>query len=312
MNQFVSRLAGSAPRGVGGFRFERVLGNGATGRVYAAVDGAVRVAVKIAHADLALAPAAIERFEREFEAARRIDSPWVVKPRRSGSVEGRPWIAMDLVDGPSLRELLHSTGPLPIADAARVGRAVALALQAAHDAGVVHRDIKPANVLIDRDGAIRVSDFGVAYLEAAATLTATGGLAGSPQYAAPETYVADPSPASDVYSLGAMLYEVLTGAPPFEGASPLDLLRSKVQPPMDLRVMRAEVPEGLATLIGRMMAPDPVDRPEPAAVAEAMLAWSAGGDALDRALLDQVPAREVDLVRVGSRRGVMWPGWPRP
>lgn len=164
-----------------------------------------------------------ERTRREARSAARITHPHVVVVHDVVDDEGLPCIVMEYVPSVTLGDLLKREGALPPGEAARIGRSMAAALRAAHDAGVLHRDIKPANVLLGHDGRIVLTDFGIAVQSGTPSLTRTGELIGSIQYLAPErlrTGIAEPGPACDLWSLGATLYQAVEGHPRSTGTPP--------------------------------------------------------------------------------------------
>lgn len=225
-----TRLSERAPAGASllpgqrvGERFviERVLGAGGMGEVYLARDSVLdeRVALKTVAASQ-LGPSALERFRREAQAARRITHPHVVRIHDIGQDGALCFISMEYIEGETLRQHVHRTGPLAGAEGQRIALQLCDAVEAAHAAGVIHRDLKPDNILIDRQGQVRVIDFGLARLEEKDGLTATGTVLGTPDYMAPEQLLGHPADArTDIYAMGCVLYYLVTGAPPFERAS---------------------------------------------------------------------------------------------
>jgi hypothetical protein len=216
--------APSAGDVVGHYRIDGTIGVGGMGVVHAATDLRLNrpAALKIVLGHHAASPEFAARFQREAAVLARLDSPHVVAIYDHGEHEGSPWIAMQYAAGGDLGTLLRRHGPMPYELAAKVCAQVADALVAAHGAGVVHRDVKPANVLLRDDRADRVhvylSDFGVALTEATG-LTSPGAVAGTWNYLAPERTRGEPgSPASDVYAVGCLLHELVTGRPPYEGS----------------------------------------------------------------------------------------------
>ncbi|MES2598730.1 MAG: bifunctional serine/threonine-protein kinase/formylglycine-generating enzyme family protein [Verrucomicrobiota bacterium] len=216
---------------VEGFRIIRRIARGGMGTVYEAVRGAddQRVALKVLREDLADQPRFLEMFRRECEAMARLDHPHVVKHLGAGETDGLPFLAMEYIEGPNLQQVLRK-GPLPVDRALEIVGQVCAALEAAHAQRLIHRDIKPANVLLDEEGRVKVTDFGLARLprpagEASLTgsLLALGG-----HYAAPELERGDPAAdhRGDLYSTGALLYHLVTGEPPRAHAEPVHRLRS--------------------------------------------------------------------------------------
>lgn len=239
----------------GRYRLLSVLGEGGMGTVWRARDEVLRrdVAVKEVRASIDL-PARSRarlhnRLEREAWAAARVNAPGVVTVYDVATFEDRPWIVMELVRGQSLADVITARGSLPPEEAAHVGAAVLAALVAAHSAGVLHRDVKPANVLLADDGRVVLTDFGIATVEGDTALTMTGEVVGSPEYLAPERALGrTPGPASDLWSLGALLYTAVQGRSPFRRTSALSTLRAIVDdelPPPHRAGPLAPVVEGL-------------------------------------------------------------------
>ncbi len=272
--------AGTGAR-LGRWTLEGVLGEGATARVFAArhVDVARRAAVKVLHADRALDPVARERFAREADAAARVRHPNVVPVLDAGIEDGVAYVVMDLLEGDSLAAILGREGALAPSRAARLGRDLAAGLAAIHARGVIHRDLKPANVVLVPDGEGDhpvLVDFGAAWLTDPASgeaLTLRGELLGTPRYMSPEQGAGVAlDPRSDLYALGVVLYECLTGRCPYEGptwqATLLAAARGRCPP---IRTLRPEVPAALDRVVRRAMAPDRDARyPNAAALREAL------------------------------------------
>jgi eukaryotic-like serine/threonine-protein kinase len=214
-----------------------------------------------------------ERFVRESRFAAKLSHPNVVAVFDSGEEDGLPYIVMERVDGRSLAEELGRRRRLPPAEVAELGRQAALGLAHAHAAGLVHRDVKPQNLLLDRDGTLKVADFGIARGGAGATLTQAGTLLGTAAYMAPEARRGDAATAaSDLWSLGAVLYELLTGRPPRKISSFADLLdETPVVPPGQLA---PGTPADLEATILRCLDGDPRRRPASAADLAAELGGS--------------------------------------
>jgi eukaryotic-like serine/threonine-protein kinase len=247
------------------YALERELGRGGMATVYLARD--LRhdrpVALKVLHPELAttLGP---ERFLREIRLAARLQHPHILSVYDSGEAAGRLWFTMPYVEGESLRDRLRREGQLPVADAVRLTREVALALDFAHRHGAVHRDIKPENILLV-DGQALVADFGIARAVGAGDerLTETGLSLGTPAYMSPEQAAADKNvdARTDIYSLGIVLYEMLAGEPPFTAPTAQAMMaRRMLESPRPLREVRETVPEGVAGATARALAKSPADR----------------------------------------------------
>ena len=273
LREHLSRALGSA------YDLERELGGGGMARVFVARDTRLdrRVVVKVLHPDLA-AGVSVARFEREITTAARLQHPHVISLHAAGVVAGLPYYTMPFVEGESLRARITREGALPVTVAVRLIRELADALDYAHTRGIVHRDLKPENVLLSGGHAV-VADFGIAKALAAATLerrdgaaatatTATGAVLGTPAYMAPEQAAADPATdhRADLYSLGLIAYELLTGAHPFAGRPPHALLVAHLtESPEPLATRRGDVPPAISALVARLLEKRPVDRPATAA-----------------------------------------------
>ena len=219
------------------------------------------VAVKVLAAGEFASTAARERFRAEAAAAARLQHPGIVAIHDVGEANGLPWFSMDLVAGKNLAAMVREQ-PLPARQAAEYVRAIAEAVQHAHDHGVLHRDLKPSNILLDPETGPRVTDFGIAYCGDGGDITRTGEVLGSPGYTAPEQALGGKGDArTDVYGLGALLYHLLTARPPFQGPT-LDaiVLQLREADPLTPRRLNPEVPRDLETICLRCLRKDPAQR----------------------------------------------------
>jgi serine/threonine protein kinase len=239
------------------------LGEGGMGVVYKARQVSLKrlVAVKMILAGRFADGRDVERFRVEAEAAANLDHPGIVRIFEIGEHQGRHYFSMDFVEGESLEARLRES-PLPPQEAARLMEQVTRAIAYAHGRGVIHRDLKPANVLVNRQNQVRVTDFGLAKrVQGDSGLTATGAILGTPAYMPPEQAEGRPGEVtvrSDVYSLGATLYALLTGRPPFQAATPWEtLLQVRRQDPLALRQLNPALPRDLETVCAKCLEKDP-------------------------------------------------------
>jgi eukaryotic-like serine/threonine-protein kinase len=277
------------------YRLGERLAAGGMGSVYRAVDETLgrQVAVKALRRELADDPTFLERFRREARAAAALSHPGVAAIYDYGEVEGQPFIVMELVEGENLAERVAAGGPLPWQEAFAIGEQVAAALAAAHAHGLVHRDVKPANIMLGRDGRAKVTDFGIAQAAQAATLTRTGMVLGSANYVAPEQAKGGHvGPAADLYSLGCVLFEAVTGETPYHGGNAVAIATQHVSAPVpDPRELRPELPAQAATLIMRALRKQPDARfPSGTAMAAALAAARQQEDATQILPVPVVPA----------------------
>ena len=271
----------------GRYRLGERIAAGGMGAVYRAVDETLArpVAVKVLRRELADDGTFLERFRREARAAAGLSHPGVAGVYDYGEAGGQPFIVMELVEGETLAERLAARGRLPWREAFRLGAQVAGALAAAHAHGLVHRDVKPANILLGRDGRAKVTDFGIAQAaQATTTLTRTGMVLGSANYVAPEQARGDQvGPAADLYSLGWVLFEAVTGETPYRGATAVAIATQHVAAPVpDPRRLRPELPPAAAELITRALRKEPAERfPSGRAMAAALAAACAPAPATE-------------------------------
>jgi eukaryotic-like serine/threonine-protein kinase len=247
------------------YRIDRVIGEGGMATVFLAEDlkHHRQVAVKVMRPELA-ATLGADRFLREVEIAAKLNHPHILPMYDSGDADGVLYYVMPNVEGESLAARLAREGELPVPVALRLGREIAEALAYAHKRGIVHRDIKPANILL-HEGHALVADFGIARAAAAEgeTITRTGLAIGTPQYMSPEqaTGARDVDARTDIYALGAVLYEMLTGEPPFTGRNVQAVVaRSLTETPRPLSASRAGLPPGLEALVSQALSKSPADR----------------------------------------------------
>src|ERR671931_1969039 len=247
----------------GRYRIMRKLGAGGMADVYLAEDQELgrRVAIKILNDRHAADDQFIERFRREAKNAAGLSHPNIVSIYDRGTAEGTYYIAMEYLDGRSLKEMIIGRGPAPIKTAIEYARQILGAVGFAHRNGIVHRDIKPHNVLVSPEGRLKVTDFGIAR-SGASQMTEAGSIIGTAQYLSPEQARGTPvDERSDLYSVGIVLYEMLTGQVPFTGDTPLEIamkhLSAVPKPPSELR---PEVPHDLDLIVLRALAKNPDER----------------------------------------------------
>ena len=264
----------------GRYRIQRKLGAGGMADVYLAEDQELgrRVAIKILNGRHANDDQFIERFRREAKNAAALNHPNIVSIYDRGEAEDTYYIAMEFLDGRTLKELVVSRGAAPINVAIEYARQILSALRFAHRHGIVHRDIKPHNVLVDAEGRVKVTDFGIARA-GTSQMTETGSIVGTAQYLSPEqARGGEVDPRSDLYSLGVVLYELLTGKTPFDGETPVEIamkhLSNAPKPPSKLR---PDVTPELDKVVLRALAKNPDDRYQSADEMEADLERVARG-----------------------------------
>ena len=252
----------------GRYALEMPIGSGGMADVYRAKDQLLErtVAVKILHRQYENDTEFIARFQREAKAAARITHPNIVNVYDVGVAEGRHYIVMEYVPGRTLKERIKEEVVLPVPEALRIAGQIASALAQAHAAGLVHCDIKPHNILVMPDGTVKVGDFGIARAVTESTMTYNDSVMGSVHYFSPEQASGTTiTPKSDVYSLGIVLYEMLTGHVPFDGNTAVSIARRHLdEEPQPLHSILPGIPPVVDALVMRMMAKDPAQRPDSA------------------------------------------------
>ena len=301
----------------GRYHLVRLLGDGGMGAVYKAADQVLRrfVAIKLLHPATAQNPSAVERFVREARTAASIGHPNIIDILDFGKEGGRPFLVMEYLRGRSLSHAIANEGPFRVERACKIATHSLAGLAAAHDRGILHRDLKPANLMMiaqlgDRD-FVKLCDFGFAALltpkrsiDDAKSLTPARTLVGTPAYAAPERLRGDDrrDPRIDVYSIGVVLYEMLTGVRPFDAPSFQELARKvRNEPPPPLRAIRSEIPGGLERVVLKSLAKDREDRW--ANAEEFATALVPFGGRVIPAVVDDHPSDSftMDLIRIKAR-----------
>jgi serine/threonine-protein kinase len=258
---------------VGRYRLDALLGEGAVGTVFAATtDDGGRVAVKLLRPELGRERVARARFEREARLARGLTTH-VVPILELGESDGISYLVMPYYRGGSLAMRLRALGRLDVAEARDLAAQLGKGLDALHGQGIIHRDVKPSNVLLDGEGTAALTDFGLARAEDSTRLTADGQILGTPHYLAPELIEGqEATRQSDVYSLGCVLYECLTGEPPFGDRRLAEIGYAHLtEPPRDVRTLRPGLPADLAHALGSALEKDPAARPTTATAMARML-----------------------------------------
>ena len=294
---------------IGKYQLLEEIASGAQGTVFRAYDtneGQI-VALKVIHYTPNMGDDFLERFHRESSIAASIDHPNVVDIYDQGEADGEHYIAVEFVPE-NLSRIIESGGPMNPNRAVEVAIQIANGLTAAHDAGILHRDIKPANILIQADGAPKITDFGIASADVLPSMTGTLESLGTPNYMSPEQISAqDVDHRSDIYSLGCLIYEMLTGQPPFTGKNTFEVLKKQTdETPAPVKDFRDDVPNELDELILKSLEKKPDKRPQTAAefaedlqyISESLGEESAGGT---RKLPVSLPTRKI--IRSGKRFG---------
>lgn len=248
----------------GRYRLLSKLGEGGMAEVWQARDMALGriVALKVLRTQYSSDPDFLARFRREAQAAANLLHPNIVNVFDIGQAGDRHFIVMEYVEGQNLKDLIRDQAPLPVNRALDLATQAAAAVAHAHRAGIVHRDLKPQNILVTADGQVKVADFGIARAMSAASATETGVILGTAHYLSPEQAAGQPAtPASDVYTLGVVLYEMLTGRPPFDADSPVGVaLKHLHETPPPIQQLNPRVPASVAVVVHRAMAKDPTQR----------------------------------------------------
>ncbi len=276
----------------GRYRLEARIGSGGMSTVYRALDGTLQrqVAIKLMNREITSDSDQLERFRREARAVAQLSHPHIVGVIDAGEDDGRPYIVFEYVEGETLKDRIRRLGRLPIAEAVAYAIEIARALGAAHARHIVHRDVKPQNVLIDEEGRAKVTDFGIARMRDEEGLTADGRVLGTTDYVAPEQALGQAvTGQSDLYSLGIVLYEMLTGEVPFKGESQVAVAMKHVREQLpDVQHKRPEISAALAAVLETATAKHVEDRYgddaeliadlEDVLAIEAARAGSAGGE----------------------------------
>lgn len=279
-------LSPSAKTLFGNYEIVDTTGSGGMGVVYRAIDMQFGrpVALKILRDDLRAQEHIVARFQREAEAIATLNHPNIVHVYSVGRVGKIPYLAMEYIEGTTLGNLLVERGALPWPEAIAIGMQVAEALGSAHERGIIHRDIKPGNILLDHAGKAYVTDFGIAKVLSATTkLTVDGSRLGTPQYMSPERCKnKESTPASDIYSLGVLLYQAISGRLPYEAATPVELIAKITgEDPVRISEYVPDIPESVERLLAHMLDPNPKHRPQSARELIALMERVRDGKPLD-------------------------------
>jgi len=298
------------------YRLEAKLGSGGMSTVYLARDEVLDrpVAVKLMHREMTEQPDQLERFNQEARAVAKLSNPNVVAVIDAGEDNGRPYIVLEYVQGETLKQRISRVGSLDATEAFAYALEVAQGLGVAHEADMVHRDVKPQNVLIDATGRAKLTDFGISRQLNDQGVTATGRVIGTTDYVAPEQAMGkDVDPRSDIYSLGIVLFEMLTGDVPFEADNQIGVAMKHVNEPIpDVQLLRPDISAASALVVEKATAKDPDDRYatiedmaidlQTALEVEAIRAGGTKGEATS--VLDAVPPPRRQLA---TRQGSPWP-----
>ena len=251
---------------LGEYEVEALIGRGAMGTVYLARDTKLNrlVALKVLLGSLARTPSLVKQFHREARAAAPLKHPGIVRIYSAGTEGGTPYIAMEFVDGEPLDRFLKRRGKVSWQVALHVGAKLAQALDCAHRGRVIHRDVKPSNVMLDRKGNVRLTDFGIASIQSDGQAPSPGAaVLGTPQYMSPEQVTGgDVGPSTDLFALGVMLYQMISGEMPFRGETSIALIKSisEDRPPR-LNELDPSIPDDVARLVAYLIEKRPESRP---------------------------------------------------
>ncbi len=244
---------------IGKFKVVREIGKGGMGVVYKALDPEAQneVAIKVLPA-AKVDKAMVERFSREAHAMSRLKHPNLVAVYDVGMSEGQHFYTMEFIEGDSLKTIVKNKGKLPFSDCLRISAQIADALACIHAEGMIHRDIKPANIMVTADGEVKLMDFGLVQIADVTRVTVEGASVGTAEYMSPEQISEDEIDSrSDIYSLGATMYEMVTGRPPFEGDNLQSILmKHKYEKPPALRSLRPDAPPALEQIVHKALAKD--------------------------------------------------------
>ncbi len=297
------------------FALGEQLGMGTVGVVYRATSPDIDepVAVKLLHPNVSGDENIVNRFEREITIMERLSHPHIVRHYGGGMIDGQYFYAMQLLDHGSLKDRLQLQGPIPWPQVAAYTAQIASALQHAHNHGIVHRDLKPSNLFFDATGKLVLGDFGIARDTHAAEITDHGVTVGTYAYMAPEQIQADARMdfKADLYSLGCVMYEMLTGQPPFQGANFAQVWDQHLhREPLSLAERGVDCPEWLANLVMQLLEKDPRDRPFSARNVEGFVIEHLTdelGEEKSRELVQNLPKMPVmEFQRHEPRTWVLW------
>lgn len=249
---------------IGKYAILKEIGKGGMGVVYLARDAESgrKVAIKTLLPESTHSLQYIERFRREAKAVSQLDHPHIIKVYEIGEHDGLQYFAMEYLAGPTLGSLLKQKGRLSPAQAARIIVDMADALDLAHSRGIIHRDVKPDNIMADEDGVFKIMDFGIARIEEGTRLTVTGSVMGTPEYMSPEQASGTATDRrTDIYSLGVVFYELLTGRLPFKGVTAMEVLHMHLtRAPESPKLLNPEIPGNLAHVVSKMLEKQPAGR----------------------------------------------------